>query len=107
MRRWMPVVAAALLLTAPMARAAPGCWDKNGGTIKCGVPGAMPVGWSLSPRQLLDRQMSRPADPGTDNLLKAISVIGLLLALIALMPEFDGSHGEDWDRQEGDKDARR
>ena len=31
-----------------------------------------------------------------------IAIVGGLFALIALMPDFDGSQPGDWDRQEGD-----
>jgi hypothetical protein len=95
------------LFAAPVALAAPNCVDRNGDPIKCGVQGAMPVGWTLSPQQLSDREMSHPMDADMNELLKAICVIGLFLALIALLPEFDGSRGEDWDRQEGDNEKRK
>jgi hypothetical protein len=36
-------------------------------------------------------------------LVSAICFICGLFALIALMPDFDGSKGGDWDRQEGDE----
>jgi hypothetical protein len=97
---------AATLLTAPAALAAPTCQDKNGDTIKCGIPGAMPVGWSLSLRQLLDRQPSRPIAPSTTELLELICVIGVFFAVMALMPEFDGRRAGDWDEQEGDHEER-
>ena len=93
--------AAALLLTAPTALAAPTCQDRDGGTIKCGVPGAMPVGWTLPPDQRLDRQAEKPAQPITDVTWSLIFVLVGFFGLIAVMPKFDG----DWDRQEGDDDG--
>ncbi len=98
---------AAALLTASAAFAAPTCQDKNGDTIKCGTPGAMPVGWTPSPQQLLERELSRPMSPSANQLLELICAVGLLFALIALMPDFDGSRAGDWDEQEGDHDDRR
>jgi hypothetical protein len=94
----------ALMLSAPAAIAAPTCQDQDGGTIKCGIPGAMPVGWSPSPEHLLEVSRSQP--PGTDlaNGLEAFYLIALILALIALLPEFDGTHAADWGHQEGDTD---
>jgi hypothetical protein len=88
MRAWLLILA--LLLAAPAAQAAPTCQDRNGDTIRCGTPGAMPVGWTPSPQQLWDRQLSRPPGPSKGDLLSAFCVVGLFLALIALLPEFHG-----------------
>src|SRR5258707_15523140 len=108
MRQWILAVAVATtLLAAPAAFAAPTCQDINGLTIKCGTPGAMPVGWTPSPQQLLERELSRPMSPSANQLLELICAVGLLFALIALMPDFDGSRAGDWDEQEGDHDDRR
>jgi hypothetical protein len=88
MRAWLLILA--LLIAAPAAQAAPTCQDRNGDTIKCGAPGAMPVGWTPSPQQLWDRQLSRPPGPRRGDLLSAFCMVGLILALIALLPEFHG-----------------
>jgi hypothetical protein len=77
----------ALLFATPVL-AAPTCQDRNGDTIKCGAPGAMPVGWTPSPQQLWDR--SRPPGPSKGELLSAFCMVALILALIALLPEADG-----------------
>jgi hypothetical protein len=95
------------LLAAPAALAAPTCRDGNGDTIRCGALGAMPVGWSPSPQQLLDRQSSKPADLTLNELTALIYIVVALFTIIALMPEFDGSQASDWDEQEGDRQARR
>jgi hypothetical protein len=104
MRPWIPVFAAAMLLTASAALAAPTCQDINGETIRCGTPGAMPVGWTLTPQQRLERQISKPKYPSTNELLELIGVIGVYFTLLALMPEFDGQRTRDWGEQEGDHD---
>lgn len=96
----------AALITASAALGAPTCQDENGITAKCGTPGAMPVGWVPSPQQLLERQMSRPKYPTTSELLELICVIGVFFAVMALMPEFEGSRAHAWDKQEGDDDER-
>lgn len=93
MRAWPLILA--LLLAAPMAVAAPTCQDRSGGTIRCGTPGAMPVGWTPSPQQLWDRQLSRTPGPRRSELLSAFGVVGLILALIALLPDADGWREED------------
>jgi hypothetical protein len=94
-----------LLFAAHDAQAAPTCQDKTGITTKCGTPGAMPVGWTPTPAQVLARESANP--PGADGheLWQAVCVVALFLALIALLPDFDGSRAGDWDRQEDD-DAR-
>ena len=108
MRDWIPAaLAAALLLSAPGARAAPPCLDDNGVTIRCGVPGARPVGWSPSPDRQWDLQASRDPEPTFAQVVAMAYVVGAIFALIALMPPFDGSKDGDWDEQEGDRDRRR
>ncbi|HEX3485624.1 MAG TPA: hypothetical protein VHT51_11225 [Micropepsaceae bacterium] len=97
----------ASLLAVPAAFAAPTCQDINGSTIRCGTPGAMPVGWTLSPEQLLARQSAGPQYPSTIELLELFCVMGVFFAVMALMPEFDGRRAGDWDRQEGDPEERR
>ena len=66
----------------------------------------MPVGWTLSPGQRLARQMAAPADKSANQLLKIFGGLGAFLALIALMPKFDGARDGDWDRQESDTRKR-
>ena len=92
-------VAAVLLLTAPAAFAAPTCQDRHGLTIRCGTEGAMPVGWSLP----FEERKFESHSPTTGQLLHLIATLGLLFALIALLPEFDGRRSRDWGRQEDDR----
>ena len=91
-------LAATMLLTTHAARAAPTCQDQHGLTIRCGTPGAMPVGWSLP----FEERPFKPAPPSASQMLTLIGALGLLFALIALLPDFDGRTNEDWDEQEGD-----
>ena len=58
----------------------------------------MPVGWSLP---FEERKVSTSA-PSVGQMLALICTLGLLFALIALLPEFDGTTSRDWDRQEDD-----
>ena len=90
---------AALLFAIPasLAWAAPTCQDIKGITTRCGEPGAMPVGWQPSPQQLWERELSPPPGPDSDQLFMAFATVALLFGLIALMPEFDGSQGTDWE----------
>ena len=102
----LAVFAAALLMLAPAARAAPTCQDESGQTIRCGTVGAMPVGWTLPPGQRPAIPASGPAEPSPAELAALACIIGGLTVLIALMPPFDGSRsGGGWDKQEGDDDA--
>ena len=92
------LLALALLLSASAALAAPTCQDRDGLTIRCGTEGAMPVGWTLP----FHERKIRPPAPSASELLTLIATLGLLFALIALLPDFDGRSGADWDAQEGD-----
>jgi hypothetical protein len=87
------ILAATLAVTSP-AQAAPTCQDRSGVTTRCGTDGAMPVGWTAPE---WDRHFA-PADRGL--IFKAVAGIVLVLALIALMPDFEGSK---WDREEDDE----
>lgn len=100
----LAAITAALLLAAP-ALAAPTCDNRSGDTVKCGTPGAMPVGWAPSAADLVDR----PSDPGLSpaEAVALIYILGAFFAIIALMPEFDGWQDGDWDEQEGDRKKRR
>ena len=93
MRRLVFAFATVWLFVAPQASAGPACWDRNGDPIRCGAPGAMPVGWS-PPRD------QHAAPPQYENLLKAACIIGALLCVIALLPEFDGTRNEDWEQKD-------
>jgi hypothetical protein len=89
----------ALLLVQP-AFAAPTCQTRNGDTIKCGVSGAMPVGWT-APEE--DRRISQP-NPGSAEPWTALGLVVLLFSLIALMPKFDGSRDSDWNAPAGKRE---
>jgi hypothetical protein len=87
-------VGLALWATGP-ATAAPTCLDHNGATIRCGAPGAMPVGWQPDgPTAAAPEETSAP---GWAELAGLAAVLGGLFTLLALMPEFDG-----WDRRDED-----
>jgi hypothetical protein len=106
MRHAMIAAAAMVLLLAPpVALAAPTCENRSGETVKCGTPGAMPVGWAPSPADSLDHPAT-PPDLSPAEAVALIYILGAFFALIALMPEFDGWREGDWDKQEGD-DKRR
>ena len=93
--------------TAYPALAAPTCQDANGSAARCGMPNAMPLGWRLPDDEFHRRQtaLGNVTDPHV--LVDAIALIVSLFAVIALLPDFDGRSGEDWDEQEGDKRRRR
>jgi hypothetical protein len=107
LRPFILVFILAALLPVSAALAAPTCQDVNGITTRCGTPNAMPVGWTLSPQQALERQASRPQYPTTIELLKLICIMGVIFSVMALMPDFDGSREGDWDAQEGDDKKRK
>ena len=87
-------------LAAGPGVAAPTCENLRGETVRCGTAGAMPVGWALSAQE---REKLRPEptnEPGAMKLLQTLCALGVFFSLLALMPDFDGSHAGDWDRQE-------
>ncbi len=91
----------AALLATPAAIAAPTCQNGNGQTVRCGTPGAMPLGWTLSPEERLARQIAGPKEPTTNELLEVICVLGVFFAWMALLPDFDGR----WDKQGPDDET--
>jgi hypothetical protein len=94
-----PLLVLALLFAAP-ASAAPTCLDARGDTIKCGVPGAMPVGWKPSPQVLWERELSRIPGPTAVEMLAVFCGLGLFFALIALLPDFKGWREDQDDEEE-------
>ncbi len=89
------------------ALAAPTCQDANGSVARCGTPGAMPLGWKLSDDEFHQHQaaLGNVFDP--KEVMNAIALIVGLLAIIALLPAFDGRSDIDWDEQEDDRRERR
>lgn len=98
---------AAVLAIAPAARAAPTCQDRIGDSLRCGTPGAMPVGWTAAPQMALVREASEPPDPTPGQVLGLVAFLGGLFALIALMPDFDGWGAGDGSDEDDDDEARR
>jgi hypothetical protein len=97
MRAWIVI----LVLLATPALAAPTCLTPKGDTIRCGAPGAMPVLWKPSPQVMWEREMEiKPPGPSTREVLAVFGGLALFLALIALLPDFDG-----W--QDGDDKRKR
>jgi hypothetical protein len=104
--RPLPLAFCAALAFAPAAGAAPTCERLDGLTARCGTPGAMPVGWKPTPAQLLERRLAHPDGPIGFEIAGSLALIGALMALIALMPKFDGWSPGDWDEQEGEARPR-
>lgn len=87
-----------LLLSTP-ALPAPICITRAGDAVHCDAKNAMPLGWQLPPDQAARRELNQP-QPSASDILKAVAILVLFFALIALMPEFDGARDKDWDSQE-------
>lgn len=107
MRRFLLAIAILLSASAGPALAAPTCQDVNGSVARCGTPGAMPLGWKLPDEEYDRRQAALGNDTDPHALLHAIILVASLLAIIALLPDFDGRSDVDWDEQEGDDRRRR
>ena len=100
--RLLVLAFAFVLSTASAALAAPTCNDVGGHTVRCGTPGAMPVGWEPSPEVLAAREPEAPGDFTSTQMFGLVCFIGGLLALFALLPDFEDEKGGGWDRQEDD-----
>ena len=92
MRSWIFAIAALLAVGfAPQAFAAPTCQTLQGETIRCGTPGAMPVGWTVPAEQ-------REAQPSNiKTLLELFCILGVFFGVMALLPDFEGSRVGEWD----------
>jgi hypothetical protein len=104
----MRALVLALVLTAsaaPAGLAAPTCEDASGRTVRCGTPNAMPVGWKAPAEAVAMRRAAEPPGPNRAQILGLIACVGGLLALFALMPDFESSDGGGWDRQEEDDES--
>ena len=107
MMRLLSISLVVLLLLASPGIAAPTCENTRGETVRCGTAGAMPVGWTPSAQE---REQLRPEltnELGMMKLLQTVCALGVFFSLLALMPDFDGSRAEDWDRQEDESRQRR
>lgn len=91
------ITAAVVALLVVPAAAAPTCQTANGETIKCGIAGAMPVGWRLPAEEYRDQGSSE-----IFKWLQAVCAVGVLFAIMAAMPDFDSTHPSEWDREEND-----
>lgn len=99
MRR-MLFILFALMLAAP-ARAAPICQSRLGDWVHCDAPGAMPLGWKVPDDVYTARVLSRTPPAQRRDFIDLGAVLLSLFALIALLPEFDGSQGKDWQDRDG------
>lgn len=96
---YFAIIAVAAMLFGLPATAAPTCQTANGETIRCGIAGAMPVGWRLPAEQYRDQDA-----PQVFKWLQAICAVGVLFAIMAAMPDFDGTRPGEWGSEEGDRD---
>jgi hypothetical protein len=94
-----------LLLWSLPAFAAPICFNHAGDTVHCNVPSAMPVGWEPSAEEHQRWLKKQPPTPSANVLLGTAIALLAFLAMIGLMPEFDGRDDDDWkDPDQGPKD---
>lgn len=88
MRAWIVILA---LLAATPALAGRTCFTAKGDMIRCNSPGAMPVFWQPSPQVMWERELeAKPPGPSTAQVMAVLGGLVLFLALIALLPDFDG-----------------
>ena len=100
MRAWILILG---LLAAGMTPALAGrtCFTPKGDIIRCNSPGAMPVFWKPSPQVMWERELTvKPPGPSTGQLLAVFVGLALFLALIALLPDFDGWHPDNKNKKD-------
>jgi hypothetical protein len=96
-------LAVVLALSAGSAAlAAPTCLDAVGRTVRCGTPGAGPVGWTPAPEVMADHRAALPAGPDQLQWFGLACFLGGLMALFALLPDFENGQGGGWDPREDD-----
>ena len=105
-RRLVVITATVFCAAAWPAAAAPTCQDANGSVARCGAANAMPREWRLSSEEYHRRQAAIGNVFDLEEALGAAALIAALLAIIALLPNFDGRSATDWDEQEGDRRRR-
>jgi len=90
----------AVVATGSAAFTAPTCSDAGGHSVRCGAPEALPIGWKPS----AETSLSAPetSGPTPTQLFGVVCLVGGLLSLFALLPDFEDGEGGGWDRQEGD-----
>jgi hypothetical protein len=93
MRRSILIATIAVTLLSAGALAAPTCQNEIGETVRCGTPGAMPVGWTLPVELRAGSQTARAVEP--HQLLEVLFALAGFFALLSLMPDFEG----DWDEE--------
>jgi hypothetical protein len=101
-RRSAIALGAVFIFAGPPAFAAPTCQNLKGETVKCGAPGAMPVGWTLPAQERRQQQPEMAVAVNLPQLMQTLCALGIFFALLALMPDFDGSQPGEWDREEGE-----
>lgn len=89
------ILALTLMLCAAPARAAPTCLDGEGRTVRCGTPGAGPVGAALTPAQDAARRAAPAHTLSAREAFSLAAVVGGLFGLIVLMPRFNGRWDDD------------
>jgi hypothetical protein len=92
-----------MLCLATTAAAGPTCENPGGDAVRCGSPGAMPLGWTVSAEQRRIHLARLPPDPTPLQLLGLAGLIASLFALIALMPDFEGWEATDRQPEDGDE----
>jgi hypothetical protein len=81
----------AFIMCAAPAVAAPICQDRAGNPARCGAAGAMPLGWT-APEE--DRHIARA---NRADVISAVAIVVLLMALIGLLPDFKQEQWDDSD----------
>ena len=89
------ILAITLMLSAAPALAAPTCWDREGRVVRCGTPGAGPVGAALTPAQDAARRATPTHTLSAREAFSLAAVVGGLFGLIVLMPRFNGRWDDD------------
>ncbi|MBI1200582.1 MAG: hypothetical protein GC203_22195 [Phenylobacterium sp.] len=103
MRALVQALSAAFVLAlsaAPAALAAPTCVDAEGRPARCGSDRALPVGETPPPEVRAAYYGAIPRGPSPGEVFSLVCVLGGLMALFVLLPDFEDGEGGGWNPDE-------
>lgn len=89
-----------VLCAAPTALAAPTCVDAEGRPARCGSETALPVGETPPPEVMDAFYGAIPRGPSPGQVFSLACILGGMVALFVLLPDFEDGEGGGWNPDE-------